>query len=291
VQRSVDLSLDHHQSLTANRIVKENISSALILEDDVDWDIHIKSQMREFARASRLLVQPLRGTSNQYLDPTYPQPEPGQQPSSFQVGEDDRTAEPTTSPYGDLDHWDMFWNGHCGCRFPDASDVNAPLGRAVISNDSTVPEPQHVEMQFSDKELVEQYTPHTRVVSRTRSAACSIGYALSQTGARRMLYELGVHMFTGPADLMLRDLCDGVRGRRLMTCLSVQPQLFQQHRRVGPKASFSDIADHGTEYNDHVFTRNVRWSTQLNLEKLTLGETDYIDLFRGGEETPELGWK
>ncbi|EKG12091.1 hypothetical protein MPH_10802 [Macrophomina phaseolina MS6] len=37
--------------LNITRIVEENITSALILEDDSDWDIRIKSQMRYFARA------------------------------------------------------------------------------------------------------------------------------------------------------------------------------------------------------------------------------------------------
>lgn len=39
-------------------MIEQRISLALILEDDADWDIRIKRQMRDFAKASRLLVQP-----------------------------------------------------------------------------------------------------------------------------------------------------------------------------------------------------------------------------------------
>ncbi|KAK3661688.1 hypothetical protein LTR56_000177 [Elasticomyces elasticus] len=275
------------------KIVRDNIASALILEDDADWDIRIKSQMRDFAKATRLLVQPLRGTSDSFMDPTYPQPNPDAQPSSFDIKGDDPTLEPSTSPYGDLDRWGMLWIGHCGCRFPIASDGNVPLGRAVIADDETVPEQQHVDMQFGDRQLQSQYPAHTRVVSRSRVNTCTLGYGISQTGARQLLYEMGVHKLSGTTDMMFRAICDGVQGRRLMTCLSVQPQLFQHHRPVGTRAYESDISDPGERpgHNDQAFTRNIRWSTRLNLEKLVAGETDYIDLFKDGEPATNLGWK
>lgn len=270
-------------------IVEQNLSSALVLEDDADFDIRIKQQMRSFAEASRLLVQPLPGTDDQYLDPTWPQPDSGQAHTDLEVGKV-FAATPQTSPYGDLDRWDLLWLGHCGCRFPQASDINAPLGRAVIFNDETVPEKQHVNMQFGDSQLVQQYPHHTRVVSRARVNTCTLGYGISQMGARRMLYELGVHKMDGTTDMMFRSLCDGVNGRDMMTCLSVQPQLFQHHRPVGAKSSFSDISDHGTEYNEVAFSRNIRWSTRVNFEKLLAGQTDYIDHFKDGEPGTTLGF-
>jgi hypothetical protein len=265
-------------------MVEQNIASALVLEDDADWDLRIKEQMQDFARASHLLVQPVPGTSDQFLDPTYPQPSPGQQPKDLAVGKE-RVIAPTTSPYGDLDRWDLFWLGHCGSRFPRASDINAPLGRAVISNDATVPEPQHIKMQFGNDELVQQYPAHTRVVSRARMNTCTLGYALSLPGARRLLYEFGVHKMTGTTDMMLRSVCHGVDGRPIRTCLTVQPQLFQHHRPVGSKASYSDISDHGNEYNDRPITENIRWSVRVNFPKLVDGKTDYIDYFKDGEQS------
>ena len=264
--------------------MEQNITSALVLEDDADWDLRIKSQMQDFARASRLLIQPLPGTSDRFLDKTYPQPSDGQKPENFEVGKE-HVAEPTTSPYGDIDRWDLFWLGHCGCRFPSASDKNAPLGRAVIHNDETVPEPQHIKMQFGNDELVAEYPAHTRVVSRARMNTCTLGYGISLPGARRLLYELGLHKMTGTTDMMLRSVCDGVDGRPIRTCLTVQPQLFQHHRPVGAKSTFSDISDHGSAYNDRASTKNIRWSTRLNFPKLVDGDVDYIDLFKDGENS------
>ncbi len=63
-------------------------------------------------------------------------------------------GEPSTSPYEDINRRDFFFLGHCGSRLPRASDRNAPLGRAVIYDDETVSEPQHVMMQFGDSGLV-----------------------------------------------------------------------------------------------------------------------------------------
>jgi len=38
-------------------ILDNHLSSALIMEDDVDWDIRIKSQMIEFAKGVRSVSQ------------------------------------------------------------------------------------------------------------------------------------------------------------------------------------------------------------------------------------------
>ena len=147
-------------------------------------------------------------------------------------------------------------------------------------------------MQFGDSELVQNYPAHTRVVSRAWQNTCTMAYAISLPGARRLLYELSVNKMTGPTDMMFRSVCHGSEGRPIQTCLTVQPQLFQHHRPVGDKSSFSDISDHGADYNEQAFTRNVRWSTRVNFRKLVDGMTDYIDLFKDGEEAdPNLGFK
>ena len=247
--------------------------------------------MKDFAKASRLLVQPLSGAADKFLDPTYPQPKEDQIPLDFDI-RIDTTGVPSTSPYGDVDRWDLFWLGHCGSRFPRASDRNVPLGRAGIYDDETVPEPQHIKMQFGDSELVQNYPAHTRVVSRAWMNTCTMGYGISQPGARRLLYELSVNKMTGTTDMMFRSVCHGSEGRPVQTCLTIQPQLFQHHRPVGYKSSFSDISDHGTDFNGQAFTRNVRWSTHLNFPKLVYGWTDYFDMFKDGEAAdPNLGFK
>jgi hypothetical protein len=271
------------------RIVEQNLQSALVLENDADWDLRIKSQMRQFAKASRLLVQPLQGTNGTFLDPTNPRPQPTDRPTTFDIRDETLgpTVKPTTSPYGDLDRWDFLWLGHCGCRFPWARDKNAPLARAAIFDDETVPELRHVNIELGDEQLREQYPAHTRVVSRARVNSCTLGHAFSQKGARLFLHELALRELSDYTDMGFRYMCDGVGGRPLATCLTVQPQLFQHHRPRGLKSSQSDIDDHGTDFNEHAETMNVRWSTRINFKRLVAGRTDYIDLYPDGAEEPQ----
>ena len=85
-------------------MLDENISTALVLEDDVGWDIRIKSQMQDFAKASRLLIQPKLGTSSSYLDPTNPRhADESVAPATFDIDQYSGIIEPTTSPYSDID--------------------------------------------------------------------------------------------------------------------------------------------------------------------------------------------
>lgn len=264
------------------KIIEQNLTSALVMEDDVDWDVRIKSQMQDFARGSRLLLQPLEGTTDQFLDPSYPHPSEGQVPLDFDINKFNTTL-PYTSPYGDVDRWDLLWLGHCGGRFAQPADEQTPLGRAIIPNDETVPEPQHIELQLGNRRLMDQYPAHTRVVSRGFGTVCTLAYGISQAGARRFFYELAVNRMDGPLDLLYRRLCDGLMDRKQRTCLSVQPQLFQHHRPIANKNTFSDITGHGNGMNKVAFTRNIRWSARLNFAKLVDDETDYVDLFKDGE--------
>ncbi|KAF2165354.1 glycosyltransferase family 25 protein [Zasmidium cellare ATCC 36951] len=209
----------------ARTMIEQRISSALILEDDADWDTRIKRQMRDFAKASRLLVQPLPGTTNEFLDPTWPQP--------------------------DAEH----------------SDINVQLGRAVISDDETVPPRRSINIEFGDTQLLDQYPDYTRVVARSRVNTCTLGYALSQNGARQLLAQVGMWKIDGMLDMMMRSACDG-------------PALFNHHRPVGPRSSWSNINKEDDQgYNDMPLTTNIRWATRVNLAKLMLGETDHIDSY------------
>jgi hypothetical protein len=80
-------------------MVARRVSSALIFEDDVDWDVSIKAQLVEFARGSRYILG--SGTDNLH------------------------------SPYGD--GWDMLWIGHCS-----AGEDPQNNRRWVIPADPTV---------------------------------------------------------------------------------------------------------------------------------------------------------
>lgn len=254
------------------KIIEENITSALVLEGDVDWDIRIKSQMHAFAKASRMLLQP--GQEDRRWDITETLPS------------DSHRSSASSSPYGDINQWDFSWLGHCGARFPPDSNDHVPLGRVEFRDDITVPEQQHIEVQYGGKAIVDEYPPHTRVASRAWGNVCSLAYGITQPGAQKFFYELGIRKLNSAADLMFRQLC-GDHGknphdRPTERCLTVQPQLFQHHRPIAPKSTFSDIGNHGDHYNEVAFTRNVRWSTRINFSKLVRGDINYTDQFLDG---------
>ncbi|QIW98440.1 hypothetical protein AMS68_003958 [Peltaster fructicola] len=279
-------------------MVENNISSALILEDDADWDIRIKAQMRRFAQATRRLLQPLPGTNDTFLRSTMP-------PLSRQLEDehgynaivDDKVVveTPRDSPYGDLSRWDILWIGHCGTLFPEESRRHdVPVGRGVMLLDETVPAPQHVKERFGSLDILDQYPPHTRVVHHVRENVCTPGYAVSLPGARRILYELGVHYMDAITDLSLNKYCEGDGKEdsefKSHVCLSVQPELIQSHRAAGSMNKFSDIDDFNDKVIEQAYTINIRWSARVNLPKLVAGSTDYIDLFKDDEGSFDLAW-
>jgi len=83
-------------------VVRRNLTSALILEDDADWDVRIKEQLFEYAHASRALLQPLSNDHSTYVDWTYPTPQDAASPGPIlDFNQLPSTINPTTSPYGD----------------------------------------------------------------------------------------------------------------------------------------------------------------------------------------------
>lgn len=242
-------------------IVEQNISSAIVMESDVDWDIRIKTQMQSFARASRLLTQP--GMENEWLT------ENGANIISL----------PTTSPYGD--DWDLLWLGHCGADLPEDGG-HIPIGRAVY-HDETVPPIEKLKIRRRFREQLQEFGNETRIVSHTNDNLCSIAYAISQKGARKFLYEMGIKRLDAAADLMIAWLCDGVHGRPMHKCLTVNPQLFNQHRAAGPMNKASNIQSYKGTIK-HASTENIMYGTKVNFEPLLKGSTDHTDYIEWGHD-------
>jgi hypothetical protein len=235
------------------RIVRRNLSSALIVEDDVDWDIRLKPLLEDFAVSANALQQ--INSENGLIFNKLPS-----------------LAPPRLSAYGDA--WDLLWLGHCGMRVGS--------GLVVHENDLTVPQPHYLK-SFD----VAEYTPlgvfpeHTRVIMRhQKGATCSLAYAITQASARQILHHLGFERLDAPYDLMLRGWCEGsATGGAVRTCIAVLPQLFDHHRRPGPGDIDSDISKPNKEYREHAYTLNIRWSVRMNMNKLLYGDTNYDDQY------------
>ncbi|KAJ1331934.1 glycosyl transferase family 25 [Microdochium nivale] len=265
-------------------IVRRNLTTALILEDDVDWDIRLKDQLHNFALSSQILVQPLAHTKfRAYADPTFPKPGANAPPKvpDILLANGPTVEMPRVSPYGD--GWDLLWPGHCGMTFPREDNKLIPKGRIVVHNDPTVAAKRYLTTWTKPDMLKAQYPEHARVVHHAQESLCSLGYAVTQKGARSILYEIGLKKFDAAFDLLLAHFCEG-DGRGYHTCLSTQPSLFNNHLPAGPKKAESDISDHGDGWTDKASTPNVQWSVRLNFEALLAGKPPVSQFLENAEE-------
>ncbi|KAI1320874.1 hypothetical protein F5Y16DRAFT_389509 [Xylariaceae sp. FL0255] len=260
-------------------VVRRNISSALIMEDDADWDVRIRGQLQNFALSSHALIQPLARTGHiTYADVTYPTPS-DTSPSSvpdMEFSSLPLTLGPLSSPYGD--EWDVLWLGHCAMHFPSVEGKLLPKGR-VVQFDETVPERKYLWSIALVDDLREQYPDHTRVTHHAEAGCCSLAYAVTQKSARKMLYELALKDVNTAFDLMVAQFCDGNgepnRGRH--NCLTTMPSLFNIHLPAGARNHESDISDHGPGYSQEPVTEIVRTSVKMNALALMEGRTDLVD--------------
>ena len=293
-------------------IVQSGIGSALIFEEDADWDVRIKDQLEQIALASRALTQPLdhETSTNQsgssittdaygeriepkYADPTYPSAELDVRVEPMTLGSLPKTQQPTKSPYGD--NWDMLHLGHFQMTSPyypppkvDQSIFRyIPKGHVMIENDETVPEPHHIrhidEIWHPSFKQYHEGVNHTRVVHHSAQFLGTHGFAISQAGARRLLHYVGVRAMDTDYDKMVANFCeDPAMRKKRQACLGVQPALFAQYRAPGSINKDSDIVDINAPaeaQREKGSDFNIRWSAMENMEKLIDGQTDYEDQY------------
>ncbi|KAF2841198.1 glycosyltransferase family 25 protein [Patellaria atrata CBS 101060] len=192
-----------------------NLSTALILEDDVDWSIHLRlSQIPLAARALRSLTSPDSITS--IPEPSENSPNAPQPPSL-----------PTSSPtyWGDLTQWELLHIGHCGDFFPAKRLPTLPH---TIYEDATVlpwGKLHHKTAEFLANMGLRQ---QERIVHKSRWPLCTFGYAVTQASAARLLAEHGTE--GGPKgergcvafDVRTLEACRD-KGWK---CFSASPELF-----------------------------------------------------------------
>lgn len=265
VDKAIPFGINRHGMMASNlgswrghmnairRIVEEDLESALIVEDDVDWDVRLRSQLEDIAMGSRMLLESKHNPS---------------------------------SPYGD--GWDVFWIGHCGEPFPEYLDENKNKPdthagiqymkrRYAIENDITVPPPEKTTGMIDFNAY-----PYTRFVHISAAPICSFAYALSQSGARKVLFDLSVDHLTGAFDNALADLCrrsvssvgeDGPNNDRGLDtkCISVTPPVFFHHKAKGAISGDSDINEiSSNDIRQKGTTENIMWSARNNIYNMIM---------------------
>ncbi|ESZ94095.1 glycosyltransferase family 25 protein [Sclerotinia borealis F-4128] len=217
------------------KIVEENLTSAMILEDDMDWDTRLKTQLLTFAAGSQFI----------------------QYPSS--------TPAHLISPYGD--NWDLLWLGHCGEVFPETLDEYKSLPPST-------PEIAHLSRKYIITSDPTVAPPHTSKASKTppkthirdgQQGARKVLWDLS-------VDKLAGPFDNALAGLCRwgRD-----RKRLGMRCVSVTPALFQHHKAKGWVGGDSDIQKVGGEkgeVREKGMTENLVWSARMNVRELLMGE-------------------
>lgn len=152
------------------RMVKDRIPTALMMEDDADWDVNLKALMVEFARGTR-----------------------------FVLGQENTT---THSPYGD--DWDVLWVGHCGAR--NMEDIDQ---RYWVIRDDPTAIPQELwgnrrrQPNFTPPQLNGTFN---RVVYKPVRGLCTGAYAISLRGAQRFLEDQALEEALA-SDRALNKLC------------------------------------------------------------------------------------
>ncbi|KAL8784234.1 MAG: hypothetical protein Q9195_009133 [Heterodermia aff. obscurata] len=242
----------------AQRIVRERISTAIIFEDDADWDVSLRTQLEQFAQGS------------QYISSTWTPPSLLQSKSS---------ADPQP-PYGA--DWDLLWLGHCGVTTHPADPR-----LFIISNDPTVPSPQR-RVNYQDTPDMSGFSNATRIVHRVSSGCCLYSYALSQRGAQKMLLAQSSLTEFQPIDMGIRLMCRDVENFK---CIGVFPQIIDSHKAAGSIERDSDIADFDkVQVREKGYTNNIVRSTRLNWGAMVAGRKgDEIEVQFPGEEVEVVG--
>lgn len=231
---------------TLQKMVRENVASALIFEDDADWDVSFKQQMVQFARGSRFIT-----------NTTHP--------------------EKSASPYGD--NWDILWIGHCGTWYHEEDNRRM----FVIPQDPTA-EPLQLRQNVDQPDLSHWETgphadPRTRIVFNSKGGVCTAGYAISQQGARKALFHMSMIPYNDPVDWGYVNLCNDKKMN--MTCVSVFPQLVGVSRPTANTSKYSDIG-YGSDEDrvvEEAKSLHIVYSTRLNMEKLLMGDTVFDSQF------------
>lgn len=190
--------LGHRNVLS--EFLKTRHDTALILEDDVDWDTQLRSkQIPQTAYAIREL---LGSHGNGY--------------------------------YGSLESWDIIWLGHCGDFFNATRGSDIPVIKSFI--DSAMPKLEELHPWTRDfLRGIGAVKDQQRLVHNSVQPLCTFAYAITRPAAERVLNELAarepLRNLGNPCKAYDVRLLESCRDEGLK-CITVNPELFH-HSDLG----------------------------------------------------------
>jgi len=222
-----------HLNLLAD-IVSSGVSSALILEDDADWDIFLKPQLQEFARGA------------------------------LQLQVDSHTE---TSPYGD--DWDMMQLG--GCEFQQANHDHKYY---LIENDyTTIPLGNRHAQWYGPEEIPTLNNTRTVFKMGYSTCTTGYAVTQKAAQKLLSSISLPPNVEESAIDRKYGRMCAHMAGEVPLNCYAVYPPLIGMHRFAGSTKADSDVLDETEEeaYDHPEYTLDIQFSTSMNVAALDAG--------------------
>ena len=226
---SVMAWLSHHLVLKA--FIESGLETALIFEDDVDWDVRLRTQQIPLAqKAARALNDASDLNAAEY-------------------------------PWGSTKDWDMLYIGHCGDYFGDLREgvsvghhhpSNLQKIKHAIFEDASMPFRTDLH-PFTASLLTALGVPEKhRMIHKSQWPLCSFGYAVTRAGAQKIISDVAPEKEVPARKLIAYDaaLLSGCRDSNeawSIRCYTVQPELFHHMEGSSIIALQEETPDH------HVF--------------------------------------
>ncbi|KAI9662737.1 MAG: hypothetical protein M1831_002780 [Alyxoria varia] len=209
-------------------IIQSEHTTALIIEDDADWDVSLKGQMRHVSDAMRVLLNaweqyaPYRQV---IMADDFKTDKNGEliNNSTERLENETPIEDPKDAPYGL--NWDVLWLGNCGDDVTPSVEApkNETMSHVQTWTDPTVI--RHARYIGWAKNSVKLLPHGTRALVRSHGPVCTFAYAVTKTGARNVLELAGAGSATA-YDVKLSGLC---RDHKLR-CLSVTPEIMHDYK-------------------------------------------------------------
>ncbi|KAK8219644.1 hypothetical protein M8818_000618 [Zalaria obscura] len=225
--------MSHHVVL--REFLKSGAETALVFEDDVDWDIHLRTyQVPVTAAAVKSLLPP--------AGPEY--------------------------YWGHPEDWELLYLGHCGDYFNSVFQ-GVGVGHIHPEDLQKIPHAIYQDATLPDRTDLHPYTAsllsafsvpeQTRVVHKSKFPLCTFGYAVTRASAQRLLEDLAPAKEKKEGSAQAYDIAivEACRDKGLR-CYSINPELF--HHMEG--TSLIDGKHHARPPVDAAGLEQVRYRNE-----------------------------
>lgn len=231
--------------------LNSTLETAVILEDDVDWSIHLRDQQIPYvSHAFRRLMQNPPGSTRTKLNSNPPphstsHPKPHSRfnfksslkpsnlhprslttPNTLVPPPIDGERAPMSDYWGPPSKWEILYLGHCGDYFP-AHRFRNNLAYEMFEDQTLPPvSKMHEQTQKFWHEL--ELPGQRRLVHRSVWPLCTFAYAVNRRSAARILAEFDREeegKGTPAYDVRLLEACRDLG----WLCYTVNPELFHHH--------------------------------------------------------------